>query len=189
MPRYYIDSDPGKISPRIVSLPITAPSLRVLAQALSSELGVTVHDVVRVELPDARDGHESFYFWQAKAVGAVVTVMPIRTVRHLLEDGVAQRAGTGKGKKGKGRSAGESPALVAGEPVEVLTTWASGGRTGKNSKAWFGGYHYVAERAVRGERRFVVRHGRGSAFAGQDVLVPPELVRRPMALGAARSSW
>lgn len=194
MPRYYIDSDPGKISPRIVSFPFSTPSLKVIEHALSAELGVVVHDVVRVELPDARDGHESFHFWQCKAVGALVTVMPIRTVRHLLEDGVTQRAGRGRragleretpsgARERKGRSGGAAP-LLAGEPVELLQTWASGGRTGKNSKAWIGGYVYDGERVVRGQVLAVVRRMKGTPGV---TLVSPSEVRR--ATGVTRESW
>jgi hypothetical protein len=96
MPLFYVSSDPGKVSPRILALPLSHPSARLMQSALGSVLGVEVKDLVRVDVPDARDGHGAFYFWQGKAVGALLTVIPIRAVKHLIEDGIAQRLRPGR---------------------------------------------------------------------------------------------
>lgn len=179
MPLFYVSSDPGKVAPRIVPLPLSHPSARLMESALRSVLGVEVVDLTRIDVPDARDGHGAFYFWQGRAVGTLLTVVPFRTVKHLIEDGLAQRL-----RRGAGRSGGASAPLELGEPVELLRTWASGGATGKNSKAWIGGYVYDGERVVRGQVLAVVRRMKGTPGV---TLVSPSEVRR--ATGVTRESW
>jgi len=190
MPLFYITSEPGKIATRIVDLPLSRPSGRAMHRALVHAIGVPVQELTRIEVPDARDGHGAFYFWQARAAGALLTVIPIRSVKHLIEHGLAQRLPAGRSS---GRSSGYSP----GDPVEVLKVWASGGaqkkgdpgeaRSGKNSRAWFSGYEYVGERGPH----LVVRHTRG-AFMGNVVNVPPKDVRRQGSgegAGPRAASW
>jgi hypothetical protein len=91
MPLFYISSDPGKISPRIVALPLSHPSGMIMQRALTHTIGVAVQDLTRIDVPDARDGHEPFYFWQGHAAGALLTIIPIRAVKHLIEHGLTQR--------------------------------------------------------------------------------------------------
>lgn len=176
MPLFYITSEPGKIATRIVDLPLSRPSGRAMHRALVHAIGTPVHELVRIDVPDARDGHGAFYFWQARAAGALLTVIPIRSVKHLIEHGLAQRLPAG-------RSAGRASGYAPGEPVEVLKVWASGGATGKNSRAWFSGYEYVGERGSN----LVVRHTRG-AFMGDVVNVKPEHVRS-QGRAAQPASW
>lgn len=191
MPLFYITSEPGKIATRIVDLPLSRPSGRAMHRALVHAIGVPVQELTRIEVPDARDGHGAFYFWQARAAGALLTVIPIRSVKHLIEHGLAQRLPAGR-SSGRSNGGSEDPSAARskyspGDPVEVLKVWASGGRTGKNSRAWFSGYEYVGERGPH----LVVRHTRG-AFMGNVVNVPPKDVRRQGSgegAGPRAASW